>query len=583
MIDPIHSLAFSVQSSRGVYVVLLGSGVSRTAKIPTGWEVTLDLIRKLAEISGETCAPSPEVWYMDKFGQEPDYSVILASIAKTPAERQQLLRSYWEPSEQEREEGTKQPTAAHRAISSLVERGFIKVIITTNFDRLMETALAEVGVTPTVLSTPDQVAGAVPLIHTRCCVFKVHGDYLDTRILNTAQELSGYPPEFDSLLDRIFDEFGLIVCGWSAEWDEALVRALFRTPSRRFTTYWVAHGEAKESAKRLIDHRGARVIAKTDANSFFVTLQRQVQSLEEFSRPHPLSTKAAVASVKRYLSEPRFRIQLADLVADEVERVMAATSEGKFPVEGAPPNGPSATSRVRSYEAICSTLLAIAPVGAFWAEEPHYHIWQRALERLSSRRSPGGFEWWLGLQRYPGTLFLYALGLGAVEANRLGFLGKLFSTTIHREHQADITSVVLLPPFKLVERTSGGKFLEGMERSYTPFSDWLHRCLRPYLKDLIPNEVRYSLAFDKLEILISLGYAYRSKKIEGFPFWVPPGSYADRRQNKSVIMQEIKDSVTKTGDNSPYVVSNIFGDSVALCAEALAAFEDFAAQIGSLW
>ena len=48
-------------------------------------------------------------------------------------------------------------------------------------------------------------------------------------------------------------------------------------------------------------------------------------------------------------------------------------------------------------------------------------------------------------------------------------------------------------------------------------------------------------------------------------------------------MQEIKDSVTKTGDNSPYVVSNIFGDSVALCAEALAAFEDFAAQIGSLW
>ena len=454
MIDPIHSLAFSVQSSRGVYVVLLGSGVSRTAKIPTGWEVTLDLIRKLAEISGETCAPSPEVWYMDKFGQEPDYSVILASIAKTPAERQQLLRSYWEPSEQEREEGTKQPTAAHRAISSLVERGFIKVIITTNFDRLMETALAEVGVTPTVLSTPDQVAGAVPLIHTRCCVFKVHGDYLDTRILNTAQELSGYPPEFDSLLDRIFDEFGLIVCGWSAEWDKALVRALFRTPSRRFTTYWVAHGEAGigKTAYRPSRRTGH---CQNGCQFIFRDFAAAGPIVRRILAPPPaLDRGRPVASVKRYLSEPRFRIQLADLVADEVERVMAATSEGKFPVEGAPPNGPSATSRVRSYEAICSTLLAIAPVGAFWAEEPHYHIWQRALERLSSRRSPGGFEWWLGLQRYPGTLFLYALGLGAVEANRLGFLGKLFSTTIHREHQADITSVVLLPPFKLVERTS---------------------------------------------------------------------------------------------------------------------------------
>jgi hypothetical protein len=43
MIDPIHSLAFSIQANRGVYAVLFGSGISRSAKIPTGWEITLDL------------------------------------------------------------------------------------------------------------------------------------------------------------------------------------------------------------------------------------------------------------------------------------------------------------------------------------------------------------------------------------------------------------------------------------------------------------------------------------------------------------------------------------------------------------
>ena len=31
MIDPINSLAFSVQANRGVYALLLGSGVSRAA------------------------------------------------------------------------------------------------------------------------------------------------------------------------------------------------------------------------------------------------------------------------------------------------------------------------------------------------------------------------------------------------------------------------------------------------------------------------------------------------------------------------------------------------------------------------
>lgn len=78
-----------------------------------------------------------------------------------------MLRAYLEPSEVERADGLKAPTAAHQAIASLAAKGYIRIIITTNFDRLMETALADVGVVPTVLSSSDQVHGAMPLIHTR--------------------------------------------------------------------------------------------------------------------------------------------------------------------------------------------------------------------------------------------------------------------------------------------------------------------------------------------------------------------------------------------------------------------------------
>jgi len=47
MLDPINFLAFSVHSNREVYAVLLGSGVSRAAGIPAGWEITLELVRKV--------------------------------------------------------------------------------------------------------------------------------------------------------------------------------------------------------------------------------------------------------------------------------------------------------------------------------------------------------------------------------------------------------------------------------------------------------------------------------------------------------------------------------------------------------
>ncbi len=69
MIDHLVSLAFSVQSNKGVYALLLGSGVSSSAQIPTGWDIVLDLIRKLAILEGEYCEPDPAAWYNDKSGE----------------------------------------------------------------------------------------------------------------------------------------------------------------------------------------------------------------------------------------------------------------------------------------------------------------------------------------------------------------------------------------------------------------------------------------------------------------------------------------------------------------------------------
>src|ERR1035438_8024359 len=179
MLDPILPLAVSMHSGKGVYALLLGSGVSSGSAIPTGWEITLDLIRKLAHMKGEKCEPGPEAWYRILIGTDPDYSDILDLLTQSSAERAMLLRSYFEPTEKEREQGLKLPSPAHRSIATLVAKGYVKVILTTNFDRLMEQALVEAGVQPSVISTDNAVQGALPLVHAPCTIVKVHGDYLD--------------------------------------------------------------------------------------------------------------------------------------------------------------------------------------------------------------------------------------------------------------------------------------------------------------------------------------------------------------------------------------------------------------------
>ena len=559
MMDPMQSMAFAVQSHPGVYALLLGSGVSREAGIPTGWDIVLDLIGKLAATRNESPGSDAEQWYLEQYGQVPDYSTLLDALAKTPTERQQLLRPYFEPTDQEREDGVKQPTAAHRAIARLVRLGFVKVILTTNFDRLIERALENEGVAPEVLSSADQVSGAIPLAHTGCRVFKVNGDYLDPRIRNTPAELDDYPEKINELLDRIFDEFGLVVCGWSADWDGGLRNAIYRAPSRRFTTFWAARGEPTDIAQQLIAHRQAEVIPIDNADTFFETIQEIIESIQEFSKPHPLSIEVAVASLKRYLPSPEHRIRLLDLIDSTVDQVMNTISGDGFEVQGVSPvSKEQVSSRLRRYESACSTLLAMAPIGGLWAEDYHYQSWERALTRLCTAPSGQRDHVRQTVATYHARLLLYALGMGLVESGRFQFLNRIFKTPITDPFARNNPVPVLASLFgpNQTARIQWDQLLEGMERRRRPLSDWLHDALRQPLRALFPNDQRFDLAFDKLEILISLGFG--ALNMFSRDYWCPVGAFMYRSQQREQIITELVESISQAGMESPWVQCGIF-------------------------
>ena len=581
MIDPVHALAFSVQGNPGVYALLVGSGVSRASGIPTGWEITLDLIRKLAAIHGDDPEPKPESWYHQKYSKQPDYSDLLDQLTRTPSERQNSLRAYFETNEQERDEGRKQPTEAHRAIAALAAQGYVRVILTTNFDRLIENALRDAGVEPTVLTSPDQVHGALPLIHTQCCVIKLHGDYLDTRIRNTPSELQSYPSEFDRLIDQVFDEFGLIVCGWSAEWDGALRNGISRCPSRRFATYWAALGQLGEEAKQLISHRRAEVVPIEGADNFFQTLRGYVEAVEVYSRPHPLSTEATVAAMKRYLSEPKYRIQLADLVDDAIRKVVEITSGDSFAANAPTPSGDSFALRIQSYDAACSTLLAMAPVAGSWAEEDHYHVWERALLRLATTDERAGNNVWLSFKRYPALLLLFGLGIGAVEAGRLDFLGRIFSTPIYQENRGNSPAVLLAAHCLTGDADQLANSLPGIERNRLQMSEWIYGVIRQSANHMILNEEQFTLLYTKLEVLLALSFAHHGSNVYGD--WAPLGRGFYLRDHRNRIIEEIKGSLAMIGDESPFVRSSIFGDTADVCNKRIDSLLTFVQRLPPFW
>lgn len=344
MIDANISLSMAVHARKGVYALLVGSGVSRAAQIPTGYEVMIDLVEQAARLSDGEAPTDPEHWFREHHGENPTYSSVLEIVARTPADRSHLLRQYFEPTEEDREAGHKTPTKAHRAIARMVRLGYFRVIVTTNFDRLLETALTDEDVRPQVLANPAAVKGMTPLQHSDCTVLKVHGDYLDLATRNTAGELASYDPELDAVLDRVFTEYGLVVCGWSGDWDEALRNVILRATRHRFSTYWMARGSLGDRAEEVVSVRQADTVTIESADDAFESLEQNLLALEERQVAHPLSAEMSMAMAKRHLAD---KIRLDDLVRKETKRIADGLGSSPVPTRtrGCGPTGPGTLGR----------------------------------------------------------------------------------------------------------------------------------------------------------------------------------------------------------------------------------------------
>lgn len=506
--DPITQLAFSVYENKGVFAVLLGSGLSRSAEIPTGWEITLDLVRRVAEAQGTPTQSNWAKWYREKTSQEPNYSVLLEEIASSPDERRAILHRYIEPDEQDREEGRKTPTKAHHAIAQLVRAGYVRVIVTTNFDRLMENALREQGIEPTVVASEDALAGAEPLTHSRCYLLKLHGDYKDARILNTDQELSAYPDGYNRLLDRIFDEHGLIICGWSGEWDHALREAFLRAPNRRYPVYWAARGTLGSGAQELATHRAARAIPINGADEFFQSLQQRVETLAQSQRQNPASVDLLVSSAKRYLSKSEYRIQLDELLSQETERLMGRLDDPQFSPQGQW-SQTDFQSRVQRYKAVAEPLTRMAGVLGRWGDGNELNTVLDIVRGLyvHAEKVGNGLNVWLGLRSYPAVLVFTAYGVGLTRSHRWHTLHEFLVAPWPLEYRdaKRTVSMLLLGAWK-GERNDLWSQLEGLNNHKTALSDHLFEVMSEWRSSFAGVSSDFELVYERFETLAALAY-----------------------------------------------------------------------------
>lgn len=584
MFDPLVQVAFGIQSSPGVYALLLGSGVSRASGIKTGWEVLEDLCEKLAAASGETTNGNPTAWFKGNFGVDADYSVVLEHLAPTSAERQAFLRSYFEPSPDEREQGIKTPNAAHRAIAQLVAGKHVRIILTTNFDRLLEDALAEVGVRPQIVKSAADAAVAPPPAHASCLLVKLHGDYLDIGLRNTTSELASYEPAMDHLLDRILDDYGLLVCGWSANWDTALRAAIDRATNRRYTIYWTVRSNPSDAAKALIDSRGAIVLTIRDAETFFGQLTEKIASIEDVTAKPPSSAALAIAAAKRHLADDSGRIRLHDLFIAEGDRAKGLAMSVQARADQS--SLAEFEQRASLLESSVSTLAPLVATVCYWGDDRHVEPVVEVLDRLVDDSPANGLTNLIALRNYPAALVLTAGLLGAIAGKKWHTVSTLLRMPIRDRLGRDTTAAVALLPDDVLESSSAMALAKLRRHNdsnfYVPASELLHDSVRPLVQGILQDDRRYDEAFDEYEAIAAISCAHEMGE-RGYPVWYPAGRllWRERHFPERQVASRWAKQVATQGEQWKYVAAGLI-PSAATASELLAGLQNAISRRGVL-
>lgn len=268
-VDPILPLSISITEGERTYAIFLGSGISSNAGIPTGGQLlsnTIKLLYKMENNGSEVRDEEVEVWFKKSEYKSWGYSEILEELCPSKEDRRNFLEKIFLG---------KTPTDSHHIIAEMVEQKLVKVIVTTNFDRLMEQALDEKGVAYDVVSSEKDISELKPREHSNCRIIKLHGDYQKFNIKNTKKELESLEDGVADEFKDILNNYGIVVIGYGGS-DKGVMDCMEERTNPRYTLYWVAQENVNIKVEDLIKLQNGKKIVRRSADEFFLELFQKI-------------------------------------------------------------------------------------------------------------------------------------------------------------------------------------------------------------------------------------------------------------------------------------------------------------------
>ncbi|MBI4719541.1 MAG: SIR2 family protein [Planctomycetes bacterium] len=253
---------------------LVGAGFSRSVDIPTAGEIVKELNEEaksnpaLENLKPKPAGVSEYAHLMGELGSAGERFNRVKRWVDRARDQQGRLRINW----------------SHLLLASMVEHGYIRQILTVNFDPLIVEALA---VTGQPIRTYDLSAAQrfAPGTLDAGCVIHLHGQMHSLLLINTQEEIGRLRGLYRPVLEDALRESLLIVAGYSGECDPVL-DTLAGLPTVRYGTWWSHYSRSGrrpgDGVQRLLERHGGDVHLATgdDTDTFMDRMVLQGMQLE---------------------------------------------------------------------------------------------------------------------------------------------------------------------------------------------------------------------------------------------------------------------------------------------------------------
>ncbi len=235
---------------------------------------------------------------------------------------------------------------------------------------------------------------------------------------------------------------------------------------------------------------------------------------------------------KEMLVDPTRRIELDDLISQEVQRILKVISD---PERVAGPVGGTGEEQVVRLATAAQELLdltkpfcASLQVAARWGSPDTLAPWTNGIRAFvqTANKTQGGNQGLLDLRHLPGMVSIMTVGVACGASRRWDNLKALVvDSSIRDRHESKPLSLLEATdpymPFDQQDWTantlarsanSGKPFAETLEqlskqqvqKFYTPVAEWLFVVLRPLFVDQMPDDDAYAAEFDRAEVVLGV-------------------------------------------------------------------------------